>query len=154
MKLLVTLALCGVALGFPFSGQTDVVDVGYAKYLGNRSYVNTVAYLGIPYAEPPLGERRFRAPLALNTTRVRVQTGGALVNATTYPIFCIQGTIGCARLSFPVHMPMGSCRYPQLGMPEARAMKTVSRSTYTLPRELRKALIVSLHAADSTGLGQ
>ena len=31
------------------SVQRDIVDTGFAKYLGNH----TVAYLGIPYAEPP-----------------------------------------------------------------------------------------------------
>lgn len=70
------------------------VDVGYVKYLGNQSYPNTVAYLGIPYAEPPIGDRRFRAPLPLNTTRVNQQAHGQVVNATVYPDFCIQGATG------------------------------------------------------------
>ncbi|TFK33466.1 Alpha/Beta hydrolase protein [Crucibulum laeve] len=73
--------------------QGDIVDTGYAKYLGNRSFPNTVAYLGIPYAEPPVGDRRFRAPLPLNTTRIS-QTIKGVVDATNNPEFCIQGTIG------------------------------------------------------------
>ncbi|PPR05171.1 hypothetical protein CVT26_012257 [Gymnopilus dilepis] len=72
----------------------DIIDTGYAKYLGNRSYPNTVAYLGIPYAELPLGDRRFRAPLPLNTTRVSLENMGKVVDATKYPDFCIQGTTG------------------------------------------------------------
>ncbi|KAF5341405.1 hypothetical protein D9758_012277 [Tetrapyrgos nigripes] len=72
----------------------DIVDTGYAKYLGNRSFPNTVAYLGLPYAEPPLGERRFRAPLPLNTTRVQLESDGKVVDATQYPDFCVQGPIG------------------------------------------------------------
>ncbi|EGO28102.1 hypothetical protein SERLADRAFT_384139, partial [Serpula lacrymans var. lacrymans S7.9] len=47
------------------SSAPNIVDVGYARYLGNKSYPNTVAYLGIPYAEPPLAELRWRAPLPL-----------------------------------------------------------------------------------------
>ena len=67
-----------------------IVDTGYAKYLGNRSYTNTVAYLGIPYAEPPIGDLRFRAPLPLNKTRVTLATGSNVVDSTKYPDFCIQ----------------------------------------------------------------
>ena len=76
------------------SAQGDIVDTGYAKYLGNRSYANTVAYLGIPYAEPPLGELRFRAPLPLNKTRVTLAAGSNVVDSTQYPNFCIQGSTG------------------------------------------------------------
>ncbi|KAJ3826726.1 Alpha/Beta hydrolase protein [Lentinula raphanica] len=72
----------------------DIIDTGYAKYRGNRSFTNTVAYLGIPYAEPPLGDRRFRAPLVLNTTRIEVETQGEIVDATEYPDFCVQGSTG------------------------------------------------------------
>ncbi|KAI0058368.1 alpha/beta-hydrolase [Artomyces pyxidatus] len=71
----------------------NIVDLGYASYLGNQSFPNTVAYLGIPYAEPPLGGLRFRAPLPLNTTRVTVSTGNNVVDATQYPDFCIQGSV-------------------------------------------------------------
>ena len=76
------------------SAQGDIVDTGYAKYLGNRSYTNTVAYLGIPYAEPPIGDLRFRAPLPLNKTRVTLATDGSVVDSTKYPNFCIQGSTG------------------------------------------------------------
>ncbi|KAG7444734.1 alpha/beta-hydrolase [Guyanagaster necrorhizus] len=71
-----------------------VVDTGYAKYRGNLSYPDTVAYLGIPYAEPPLGERRFRAPIPLDTARVAKKANGAVVDATSYPDFCVQGSTG------------------------------------------------------------
>ena len=76
------------------SAQRDIVDTGYAKYRGNRSYTDTVAYLGIPYAEPPIGDLRFRAPLPLNKTRVTLAAGGSVVDSTKYPNFCIQGTTG------------------------------------------------------------
>lgn len=84
----------GSSLPGTSAAEADVIDTGYAKYLGNRSYPNTVAYLGIPYAEPPLGERRFRAPLPLDTARVALESKGQVVDATNYPNFCIQGTIG------------------------------------------------------------
>lgn len=91
--------LTGLASYFYPSGlfifdSGDIVDTGYAKYLGNRSYTDTVAYLGIPYAEPPIGDLRFRAPLTLNKTRVSLATGGNVVDSTKYPNFCIQGSTG------------------------------------------------------------
>ncbi|KAF8842830.1 alpha/beta-hydrolase [Paxillus ammoniavirescens] len=70
------------------------VNVGYATYLGNQSYPNTVAYLGVPYAEPPVGDLRFRETVPLNTTRLRKEAGGRVVNATYYPDFCVQGSTG------------------------------------------------------------
>ncbi len=82
------------ALGSPAASSSFVVDTGYAKYLGNHTYPNTVAFLGIPYAEPPVGERRFRAPLQLNTARITAGAKGAVIDATEYPNFCIQGTTG------------------------------------------------------------
>lgn len=75
---------------------SNVVDTGYAKYAGNRTFPTTLAFLGIPYAEPPVGRLRFRAPVPLNSSRVAQQTGGSVVDATKYPDFCIQGTTGGA----------------------------------------------------------
>ncbi|THU78749.1 alpha/beta-hydrolase [Dendrothele bispora CBS 962.96] len=74
--------------------ESNVVDLGYVQYRGNLTYLDTVAYLGLPYAEAPVGERRYRAPLALNVTRISEEAGGEVVNATEYPEFCIQETTG------------------------------------------------------------
>ncbi|KAF8871765.1 Alpha/Beta hydrolase protein [Infundibulicybe gibba] len=90
--LLSTAALVSLASVAP--DAEAIVDAGYAKYLGNRTFPTTVAYLGIPYAEPPLGERRFRAALPLNTSRITASANGKVIDATKYPDFCIQGTTG------------------------------------------------------------
>ncbi|TFK33468.1 hypothetical protein BDQ12DRAFT_615190 [Crucibulum laeve] len=60
--------------------RDNTVDLGYARYRGNRTFPSTVAYLGIPYAEPPLGELRFRAPIPLNLTRVSELSNGVLLH--------------------------------------------------------------------------
>lgn len=102
-----------------------VVDLGYAKYQGLHSYPNTVAYLGIPYAEPPVGDRRFRAPAPLNTSRITEQAHGKIVDATVYPNVCIQGTTGGVFLLGDVvglHDQLTSFKG---AMPEALAVKIV-----------------------------
>lgn len=61
-----TLGLSGADSGLRKRG---VVGTGYASYRGVNTYGDVISYLGIPYAEPPLGDLRFRAPKALNVTR-------------------------------------------------------------------------------------
>ncbi|KAG9227782.1 hypothetical protein CCMSSC00406_0000572 [Pleurotus cornucopiae] len=73
------------------SSKDRVVNLGYARYLGKQTYPNTNAFLGIPYAEPPVGRRRFRAPAPLNTHRVSLETRGNVVDATNNPAPCIPG---------------------------------------------------------------
>ena len=85
------------------SSASNVVDLGYVKYRGNLTYPDTVAYLGVPYAEPPLGERRWRKPLTLDTARVARSAGGQVVDATEYADFCIQGSTGSTSLAFLSH---------------------------------------------------
>ncbi|KDQ50936.1 hypothetical protein JAAARDRAFT_141079 [Jaapia argillacea MUCL 33604] len=93
LSFLAGLALYGSSL-VSATSSGSIVNVGYASYQGNQSYANTVAYLGIPYAEPPLGDLRFRAPLPLNTSRIAQLANGQVVDATKYPNFCVQGTTG------------------------------------------------------------
>ena len=85
-------ALCSERHLFSSRDDTLIVDTGYARYLGNYTEPFSVAYLGIPYAEPPVGDLRFRAPVPLNIQRLL--ENDEAIDAATYPDFCIQGTTG------------------------------------------------------------
>jgi len=89
------LALHKFTLASDRMSNNDIVDLGYAKYLGNHTNIwpNTVSYLGLPYAEPPVEHRRFRAPVPLNTARITKESNGKVIDARLYPNFCIQGAL-------------------------------------------------------------
>ena len=84
------------------SNMPAVVDLDYAKYKGNITFPRAVAYLGIPYAEPPLGNLRYRAPLSLNESRLREETHGSVVDARSYPLPCVQGALGSELIDVPL----------------------------------------------------
>lgn len=73
--------------------KREVVETGYVDYRGVETYGDVTSYLGIPYAEPPLGNLRFRAPEPLDTARVLKETGGNVVDAPQYPDFCVHGPL-------------------------------------------------------------
>ena len=61
------LCLSAVAVVYGAQDQQNAlkpphVDLGYAKYQGSRVAAGVDQYLGMRYAQPPLGDLRFRAP--------------------------------------------------------------------------------------------
>ena len=100
--------LLATALGHPHGLrglEVNVVDTGYACYQGVTTYGDVTSYLGIPYAEPPLGDLRFRAPEPLDVARVSREAGGSIIDATQYPEPCIQGPTSRKHLIAPSHCP-------------------------------------------------
>ncbi|KLO11372.1 alpha/beta-hydrolase [Schizopora paradoxa] len=75
-----------------------VVDLGYAAYVGNSTsptgeLSSSVTFFGgIPYAQPPLGDLRFRAPRELDETPVALGDEAKLsvVDARNWGAPCIQ----------------------------------------------------------------
>lgn len=134
---LLILWACPVVLSLIITDDTTaerstIVDLGYVKYLGNhtRTWPNTVSYLGIPYAEPPVGGRRYRAPLPLDTGRITRETNGKIIDAKSYPEFCIQGAISTGQqISDILLSPTLIQPLCQMIMEELEA-KTVLKSTF------------------------
>jgi len=142
--------LLTVVLGRPL-GEADsalrrrgIVTTNYASYQGVETYGDVTSYLGIPHAEPPLGDLRFRAPNALDVARVSKEAGGNVVNATQYPDFCIQGPLFRTCLVSPPSNPLYLLKPAQAVTGVELAARTVSRSTSTLLQRLRPAVTVSM----------
>ncbi|KAJ7056822.1 Alpha/Beta hydrolase protein [Mycena amicta] len=68
------------------SAQTPVVDLGYAQYQGSTT-ANITSFLGIRYAQAPLGDLRFRAPQPPATV-------AGVQPATVQPNECLQANSG------------------------------------------------------------
>lgn len=100
---LLSLVLAYVGVVYTAALPPTVVDLGYAQYSGTQTRPGTVVFLGIPYAEPPVGQLRFRKPNPLDKNRVKTAAGGKAVDAASYKPFCIQGAFGESISSLPLY---------------------------------------------------
>ncbi|EJD52085.1 alpha/beta-hydrolase [Auricularia subglabra TFB-10046 SS5] len=76
----------------PVSAKVGSVQLGRTTYQGNTSTSNVVVYYGVPYAQAPVGDLRWRAPRALRADSIFAPPN--IVDATSPPLPCIQGTTG------------------------------------------------------------
>jgi hypothetical protein len=77
------LGLLEAAYAFPSNQQAPTITVKNGSYYGTYSESFDQEYfLGMPFAQPPLGDLRFRNPVPLNTS----WTGSR--NATSYGKWC------------------------------------------------------------------
>jgi len=94
MKLTTSLALVAantLALVHAQNSSSPTVNLGYAQYRGTvNASLGVTTYFGIRYAQPPVGELRFRAPLDIE--RNNNYSSGSVIDATTQGPICIQGT--------------------------------------------------------------
>lgn len=74
-------------LPFPFTHANSdslIVDLDTGTFQGFRTENGTENWLGIPFAQPPVGKLRFKAPVALTTKFPGIQ------NASTFKDACPQ----------------------------------------------------------------
>jgi carboxylesterase type B len=75
------------------STTTPIADLGYARYRGNTSYradFNTDVYYGIRYAQAPIGDLRWRAPLDIEANNN--YSLDDVIDAQGPSTACVQGT--------------------------------------------------------------
>lgn len=92
LSLLLTSSTYGALV--PSNATRPVIDLGYAAYLGNATTPTgvddgpVVFFGGIPFAEPPLGDLRWRAPRTLNESKPTEPVNFS--DARSYASPCIQ----------------------------------------------------------------
>ncbi|KAG8631603.1 hypothetical protein KVT40_000743 [Elsinoe batatas] len=96
MAILRPLFLSMAALAGLINGQNTsepIVDLGYGQFRGTvNNTVRTTTYFGLRYAQPPVGELRFRAPRPIE--RSNYYNPDNVTDATRRGPQCIQGTPG------------------------------------------------------------
>ena len=71
------------------NATNPIVDLGYAQYRGNTSLPGTNVFYGIHYAQPPIGELRWRPPQDIETQNSFTPT--EVLNAESPGPSCVQG---------------------------------------------------------------
>lgn len=75
MSFFVTWALLGIASSAPTSSSVPTVAIKNGTVAGmHSSTYNEDFFLGVPYAQPPIDELRFRIPQSINTSFTGIMT--------------------------------------------------------------------------------
>lgn len=85
LKIILLLQICGLCLARTSKELRVRVEDGriVGRYLTSNTGKSIRAFMGIPYAEPPVGNLRFRAPLKVKPWR-------EILLAQTEPPKCLQ----------------------------------------------------------------
>lgn len=85
LKGLALATLAPVVIASIASALGPLVSLSQGTYAGNATLPGVVFFGGLPYAQPPLGEFRWRPPAPLNDSQ-----DGKVVDARNWAPICIQ----------------------------------------------------------------
>lgn len=124
-----------------------IVDTKYGQVGGLKKTfqgVNVVAYLGVPYAAPPLGSLRFRAPQQ-PTSWAQTSNGtttSTVFEATNWPPPCLQPD---NKLRLHNYDFSADCLYLNIWSPMEALPKKSSISGFQEEKKKKKPVIVLIH---------
>ncbi|KAF2651928.1 alpha/beta-hydrolase [Lophiostoma macrostomum CBS 122681] len=85
-----TVLLCASLVIASSSNSTSLVDLGYVEVSGSiNTTLSTITYWGLPFAQAPTGDLRWRAPVPIEASRD--DTYKQVFNATQPGAQCVQG---------------------------------------------------------------
>lgn len=91
---LICLFICGQSRAASVTGPLDIA-LRSGTYRGVSTSNGTEKWLGIPFAQPPLGSLRFKAPVPLDQKLTGIQDASQFGNACPQPP-STTGTLGAA----------------------------------------------------------
>jgi hypothetical protein len=86
LSLALTAWLPSLAASLVMPNSLPIVTVKNGSYIGNyNAHFVEDEFLGIPYAQPPVGDLRFRAAVSLNATWNETKTAQSYSPIVSYP---------------------------------------------------------------------
>ncbi|PPJ59715.1 hypothetical protein CBER1_10808 [Cercospora berteroae] len=131
MDALYRVAVLAGMLSMGTASNAPIVDLGYAKYQGiSNATLGLNTFLGIHYAEPPIGDLRWRAPVPVSHKTTR--DSSELINATASRPQCVQAR---------------SAWLPQVDVPDVASEDCLLVNVWTPlnPVAERLPVVVNLH---------
>ncbi|CZT18014.1 uncharacterized protein RCC_03852 [Ramularia collo-cygni] len=105
--------------------QGPTADLGSVKYMGSSNALLGInSFLGVRYAEPPVDDLRWRAPVPINSSNTTTAYSYT-TNATSYGLQCVQGTPAYHPQTFNNSLASEDCLFLDIVAPSKPASESL-----------------------------